>query len=68
MIICMKIGVSLPDELIAFADEAASQRGTTRSELVAHLLEAERVPQQTLRYLDRHVAKVRGIEALQTGN
>ena len=54
MITRMKIGISLPDDLIAFADEVASRRGTTRSELLAYLLEAERVRQQTLRYLDRH--------------
>jgi metal-responsive CopG/Arc/MetJ family transcriptional regulator len=50
----MKIGVSLPDELIAFADEAARRRGTSRSQLLAQLLEAERVRQQTVSYLDRH--------------
>ena len=50
----MKIGVSLPEELVAFADEAARRRGTSRSELLAHLLEAERVRQQTVAYLDRY--------------
>ena len=50
----MKIGVSLPEHLIAFADEAARRRGTSRSELLAWLLEAERVRQQTVAYLDRH--------------
>jgi metal-responsive CopG/Arc/MetJ family transcriptional regulator len=50
----MKIGVSLPDELIAFADEVARQRGVSRSELLAKLLEAERVREQAARYLDRH--------------
>jgi len=50
----MKIGVSLPENLVAFADEAAKRRGTTRSELLARLLEAERVRQQTEEYLDRH--------------
>ena len=50
----MKIGVSLPDHLIAFADEAAKRRGTSRSELLAELLDAERVRQQTVAYLDRH--------------
>lgn len=50
----MKIGVSLPEDLIAFADQAARQRGTSRSELLARLLEAERVRQQTHEYLDRH--------------
>ena len=50
----MKIGVSLPEDLVAFADEAARDRGTSRSELLAQLLQAERVRQQTRRYLDRH--------------
>ena len=50
----MKIGVSLPQNLIAFADDAAKRRGTSRSELLAGLLEAERVRQQTQAYLDRH--------------
>ncbi len=50
----MKIGVSLPDELVAFADEEASRRGTSRSGLLAELLAAERVREQTLRYLDRY--------------
>jgi metal-responsive CopG/Arc/MetJ family transcriptional regulator len=50
----MKIGVSLPADLVAFADEAAKRRGTSRSVLLAKLLEAERVRLQILRYLDRH--------------
>ena len=50
----MKIGVSLPEDLIAFADDVARRRGTSRSELLARLLEAERVRQQTVAYLDRH--------------
>ena len=50
----MKIGVSLPRDLVAFADEAAKRRGTSRSELLARLLKAERVRQQTRDYLDRH--------------
>jgi metal-responsive CopG/Arc/MetJ family transcriptional regulator len=49
-----KIGVSLPDDLIAFADREAERRGTSRSGLLADLLEAERVREQTRRYLDRH--------------
>jgi metal-responsive CopG/Arc/MetJ family transcriptional regulator len=49
-----KIGVSLPDELIAFADEEAARRQTTRSGLLAELLEAARVREQTRRYLDQH--------------
>ena len=50
----MKIGVSLPEELVAFADETARQRGTSRSVLLARLLEAERVRQQAQHYMDRH--------------
>jgi metal-responsive CopG/Arc/MetJ family transcriptional regulator len=50
----MKIGVSLPRELVAFADETAKRGRTSRSELLARLLEAERVRQQTQQYLDRH--------------
>jgi ParB-like chromosome segregation protein Spo0J len=52
---CMEYyGVSLSAELVAFADETARQRGTSRSVLLADLLEAERVRQQIQRYLDRH--------------
>ena len=50
----MKIGVSLPTDLVAFADETAKRRGTSRSGLLVTLLEAERVRQQIQRYLDRH--------------
>jgi metal-responsive CopG/Arc/MetJ family transcriptional regulator len=50
----MKVGVSLPEDLIAFADREASRRGTSRSGLLAQLLRAERVREQTRRYIDRH--------------
>lgn len=50
----MKIGISLPDELVAFADAEAQRRGTTRSGLLADLLEAERIREQVGRYIDRH--------------
>jgi hypothetical protein len=50
----VKVGVSLPDELIAFADAEAARRGLTRSGLLAELLEAERVREQVRAYLDRH--------------
>jgi len=50
----MKVGVSLPEDLIDFADREASRRGTTRSGLLAQLLKAERVREQTRRYIDRH--------------
>jgi metal-responsive CopG/Arc/MetJ family transcriptional regulator len=59
----MKIGVSLPEDLVAFADEAASRQGTSRSELLARLLQAERVRQQTGEYLDRHGGNVVDDEA-----
>ena len=50
----MKIGVSIPQELVAFADEEALRRRTSRSGLLAELLQAERVREQTRKYLDRH--------------
>jgi len=50
----MKIGVSLPDELVTFADAEAERRGTSRSGLLAQLLEAERVKKQVRTYLDRY--------------
>ena len=50
----MKLGVSLPDDLVAFADEEAKRRHTTRSGLLAQLLEAERLREQVSRYIDRH--------------
>jgi hypothetical protein len=50
----MKIGVSIPEDLIAFADETAQERGVSRSELLARLLEAERIRIQTAKYLDRY--------------
>ena len=50
----MKIGVSLPADLLAFADEEAKRRGTTRSGLLARLLEAEQIQTQVRRYIDQH--------------
>lgn len=50
----MKVGVSLPKALIAFADEEAERRGTTRSGLLAALLEQERVRSQAARYFELH--------------
>lgn len=50
----IKIGVSLPEKLVEFADDEAQRRGTTRSGLLASLLEAERIREQTRRYLDRY--------------
>lgn len=50
----MKLGVSVPKDLVAFADEEAKRRGLSRSELLAHLLEAEKIREQTRRYIDRH--------------
>jgi hypothetical protein len=53
-VILKRISVSLPSDLVAFADQGARQCGTTRSGFLAKLLEAERVREQTTRYLDRH--------------
>lgn len=50
----MKIGVSIPDDLIAFADEEAKRRGLSRSGLLAQLLEREKVREQTRRYIDQY--------------
>ena len=50
----MRIGVSLPEHLVAFADEEAKRRGTSRSGLLAHLLQSEQIRDQTRRYLDQH--------------
>jgi hypothetical protein len=50
----MKIGVSLPDALVEFADLEAQRRGTTRSGLLAELLDEARVRAQTRAYLDNH--------------
>jgi metal-responsive CopG/Arc/MetJ family transcriptional regulator len=50
----MKIGVSLPEDLITFADKTAERRGTSRSGLLAELLKAERVRQEVGTYLDRY--------------
>jgi metal-responsive CopG/Arc/MetJ family transcriptional regulator len=50
----MKVGISLPDDLVSFADEEAERRRTSRSGLLAALLEAERVLQRVRAYIDRH--------------
>ena len=50
----MKIGVSIPDELVAFADEEARRRSTSRSGLLADLLKAEQVREETRVYIDQH--------------
>lgn len=44
----------MPANLLAFADEEAERRGTTRSGLLAHLLEAEQAQAQVRRYIDKH--------------
>lgn len=58
----MKIRVSIPADLVAFADEEASRRGTTLSGLLAELLESERLRQQLGSYIDRHGWNVTGDE------
>ena len=50
----MKIGVSIPEELIAFADKEAKRRGRSRSGLLAQLLEGEKLREQTRRYIDQY--------------
>jgi metal-responsive CopG/Arc/MetJ family transcriptional regulator len=50
----VKIGVSLPDELVEFADSEAERRGTSRSGLLAELLEEARIRERVRRYLDEH--------------
>jgi metal-responsive CopG/Arc/MetJ family transcriptional regulator len=50
----VKLGVSLPEDLVYFADEAARRRGTTRSAYLAELLAAERLREQVSSYIDRH--------------
>jgi metal-responsive CopG/Arc/MetJ family transcriptional regulator len=50
----MKVGVSLDEELVRFADEEARRRGTTRSGLLAELLKVERIRRQALEYLGRY--------------
>jgi metal-responsive CopG/Arc/MetJ family transcriptional regulator len=50
----MRIGVSLPEHLVAFADEESKRRGMSRSGLLAHLLHTEQIREQIRRYLDRH--------------
>lgn len=58
----MKISISLPDELVNFADGEAIRRGTTRSGLVALLLEEAQIRGQTRQYLDQHGWDVGGDE------
>lgn len=50
----MKVGVSIPEELLAFADEEAKRRGVSRSGLLAELLQAEKVRDETRRYIDQY--------------
>lgn len=50
----MKIGVSIPDDLVAFADKEAERRGISRSALLCSLLRAERVREQARSYIDRY--------------
>lgn len=50
----MKLGVSLPEDLVGFADQEAERRGTTRSGLIAQLLDAERIRNQVREYIDQH--------------
>jgi len=48
------VGVSIPDDLLEFADEEAKRRGTTRSGLLAELLAEVRIRDQVRTYIDKH--------------
>ena len=50
----MRVGVSLPDDLVAFADQEAKRLKTSRSGVLSRLLQAERVRGQVRRYIDQH--------------
>ena len=50
----MRIGISLPDELVEFADQEAKRLQTSRSGVLARLLRAERIRGQVRRYVDEH--------------
>jgi hypothetical protein len=49
----VKVRITPPKGLLAFADEEARRRGTSRSGLLTELLEAGRLREQTARYIDR---------------
>jgi len=49
-----RIGVSLPSDLVEFADREAKRLKTSRSGLLARLLQAERIRGQVRRYVDEH--------------
>jgi hypothetical protein len=50
----LKIQISLPANLLAFADEEAKRRRTTRSGFLEHLLVVEQAQFQVGRYIDKH--------------
>jgi hypothetical protein len=50
----IKVGVSFPEELIAFTDREAGRLGTSRSGVLARLLRAEQVRERARCYLDEH--------------
>jgi len=50
----MKIGVSIPDELVVFADQEAVRQQISRSGFLAQLLQAARIRRQTRKYLDQY--------------
>ena len=54
IVVAMRISVSLKPDLVAFADQNARRRGTSRSGFLAELLQAERVRLQTAAYVDRY--------------
>ena len=44
----------MPKDLVVFVDEQAKRRGLSRSALLANLLQAEKIREQTCRYIDQH--------------
>lgn len=50
----MKIDVSIPEDLIAFADHEAERLGISRSSCLVKLLEVERARRGTRRYVEQH--------------
>jgi len=50
----MKIGVSIPNDLVVFADQEALRQQISRSGFLAQLLQAAKIRLQTRKYLDLH--------------
>ncbi len=59
----MRIELSIPSELVAFADSESRRRGLTRSAYLGDLLRSKQVRMETRRYLDSHGWDVAGDES-----